>query len=488
MSLTAAMKTAQSSFSNVGLQSAVASKNIANASNPAYARRAAILATASSGATVVETQRAQNEALLKQNLLSISKASGQDTILAGLTQMKMMLGGEDYELAPSTYLAKLRDNLQTFADKPNEVSLAETVVADATDVANSLNSTSLALQKMRAEADADINTAVSELNRLLSEFHTYNDKVRQGTAAGTDVNDALDQRDKLLTDISSIIGVTTVTRTNNDLALYTSDGTVLFETVPRTVSFQPTTTYTATVDGNQVLIDGVPVQAGAGGNTSARGSLPALLQIRDHTAPTFQAQLDEMSRSLINMFSESVETPPGSGTFVQTDGLFVRNGVGVGDDFSIDTVVPGLSTVIRVNPDVITSQGGNAMLLRDGINDTFNIDNNASFSDLLNAYATAFETPTTFDAAAAIDTTGTILAFSTGSVGWLEQVRSAATTASDDKNALLGRTQEALQNVTAVSLDEELALLLDLEQSYKASAKLVSAVDEMINSLLQAAG
>jgi flagellar hook-associated protein 1 FlgK len=42
--------------------------------------------------------------------------------------------------------------------------------------------------------------------------------------------------------------------------------------------------------------------------------------------------------------------------------------------------------------------------------------------------------------------------------------------------------------VTSVSLDEELSLLLDLEQSYKASAKLVSAVDEMITSLLQAAG
>lgn len=481
MSLTAAMKTAQSSFSNVGLQSAVVSKNIANASDPAYARRAAVLATASSGATVVETQRAQNEALLKQNLLSISKASAQDTVLAGLSRMKMMLGGEDYELAPSTYLAKLRDNLQTFADKPNEVSLAETVVADAIDVATSLNSTSEALQKLRSEADADIDTAVKELNRLLKEFKTYNDQVRQGTAAGTDVNDALDQRDKLLTQISGLVGVTTVNRTNNDLALYTSDGTVLFETEARAVSFVPTTTYTATVTGNQVLIDGVPVQMGAAGNTSARGTIAGLLQIRDHAAPTFQAQLDETARSLINMFSEN--TVGGA-----MDGLFIRNGVAVGDDLAVDTMVPGLSTVIKVNPAVITNQGGNAKLLRDGINETFNIDNNASFSVLLNNYAAAFETPVTFDPAAAIDTNTSLLAFSSGSVGWLEQLRSAATTAADDKNALLARTQEALQSVTSVSLDEELALLLDLEQSYKASAKLVAAVDEMITALLQAAG
>jgi flagellar hook-associated protein 1 FlgK len=470
MSLSAAMKTAQSSFSNVGLQSAVASKNIANASNPNYARRAAILATASSGATVVETQRAQNEALLKQNLLSISKSSGQETLLAGLTQMKMMMGGEDYELAPSTYLAKLRDNLQTFADKPSEVSLAETVVSDAIDVANALNSTSNALQKLRAEADADIDTAVVELNRLLTEFKTYNDKVRQGTAAGTDVNDALDQRDKLLTEISGLIGVTTVNRTNNDLALYTSDGTVLFETVPRTVSFLPTTTFTAAVDGNQVLIDGVPVQAGAGGNTSAQGSIAALLQVRDYVAPTFQKQLDEIARGAIEVFSEG-----------GVEGLFTSNGLPAVTD-------PGLAAVIRVNPDVISSEGGNPTKLRDGINAVYNTDNNASFSELLNGYASAFEAPVSFDPDASIETTTTLLSFSSSSVGWLEEIRSAATTAGGDKSALLGRTQEALLNVTAVSLDEELALLLDLEQSYKASAKLVAAVDEMIASLLQAAG
>ena len=463
------MKTAQSSFSNTALQTAVASKNIANATNPAYARRAAILATASSGATVVQTARAQNEALLKQNLLSISKAAGQDTLLTGLTRIKMMLGGEDYELAPSTYLAKLRDNLQTFADKPNEVSLAETVVADAIDVANALNGATLAVQAMRADADADIATAVTELNRLLKEFQTYNDQVRLGTAAGTDVNDALDQRDRLLTEISGIVGVSALKRTNNDIALYTSDGTVLFETVPRTVSFSPTATYTAAVTGNQIYIEGVAIPAGAGGNTSAQGTLAALLQVRDNVAPTFQNQLDEIARGLIGMFAEGAN-----------EGLFTSNGMPSVTD-------PGLAGVIKVNPLVVTAQGGNPMRLRDGITFTANTAGDASFSVLLNNYAAAFEETRSFATDAAITTSATILSFSTASVGWVEQLRSAATTAGEDKGALLGRTQEALLSVTAVSLDEELALLLDLEQSYKASAKLVAAIDEMITALLNAA-
>lgn len=76
--------------------------------------------------------------------------------------------------------------------------------------------------------------------------------------------------------------------------------------------------------------------------------------------------------------------------------------------------------------------------------------------------------------------------FAASSVGWFEQIRSGASTADDNKAALLARTQEALGSVTGVSIDEELSLLLDLEQSYKASAKLISTVDAMMASLLEA--
>jgi flagellar hook-associated protein 1 FlgK len=161
------------------------------------------------------------------------------------------------------------------------------------------------------------------------------------------------------------------------------------------------------------------------------------------------------------------------------EGIFLSN--------TVDPADPGIAATIKVNPAFITAKGGDPTRLRDGFPTNENTDNDASFSKLLNKYATAFEAPRTFDVNAAIDTNTSILAFSTASIGWVEQLRSAATTASDDKSALLGRTQEALLNVTAVSLDEELALLLDLEQSYKASAKLVAAVDEMIAALLSAA-
>jgi flagellar hook-associated protein 1 FlgK len=69
-------------------------------------------------------------------------------------------------------------------------------------------------------------------------------------------------------------------------------------------------------------------------------------------------------------------------------------------------------------------------------------------------------------------------------MGWLEQERSGATSANEAKSALYERSATSYSNNTAVSLDEELSLLMDIEQSYKAATKLVTTVDEMLKSLM----
>ena len=80
------------------------------------------------------------------------------------------------------------------------------------------------------------------------------------------------------------------------------------------------------------------------------------------------------------------------------------------------------------------------------------------------------------------------MTFASGSIGWLEDLRSNATTASDNKIALYERSFQSYSSETGVNLDEELSLLLDVEQSYKASAKLVSTIDEMLQAVLAMAG
>lgn len=483
MSLSSALISAQSVFTTTGQQTAIVSKNIANAGNADYTRRLALLGTSLNGTQVLSIQRSQNEALLKQNIASISQSSAQSSLLSGLETLKSALGGNDYEMAPSTYLASFRDALQTYAATPGNSTIAATVVSAAGDLVTSLNKTSTSVQSMRLDADKEIATSVASLNSLLSDFETVNTAVQSAVGSGTDASDALDQRDKILKQISEIVGISTVTRGSGDTVIYTNDGTVLFENKARQVTFTATSGFDATTTGNGIYVDGVPLKAGSGGNTSAEGKLGALLQLRDDIGPQYQTQLDEIARGLVTLFQEG--DPSGTPAVPYAPGLFTyTTSTPPATVPATGTVSAGLAASLIVNP---LAKETPQMIRDGGFNGVVSNTTNASgFSDLLDGFIDAFDGNLDFDTTTGLDASSSLSSFATSSIGWLEQLRSDASTANDNKTALLSRTGEALNNITGVSMDEELSLLLDLEQSYKASAKLVSTVDAMMAALLEA--
>ena len=54
------------------------------------------------------------------------------------------------------------------------------------------------------------------------------------------------------------------------------------------------------------------------------GRLSGLLQLRDHIAPAYQNQLDEIARSLVSMFAEKDQKTPA--TLPTVPGLFTYSG------------------------------------------------------------------------------------------------------------------------------------------------------------------
>ncbi|MFP5076332.1 flagellar hook-associated protein FlgK [Rhizobium sp. YIM 134829] len=486
MSLASAITTAQTIFSNTGLQTAVVAKNIQNAQNPDYARRLAMMTVSGDGYTI-SIQRAQNDALFRQNLTYTSNAGAQARLGDGLEMLRSVLGGNNYPSSPSSYLNALRTSLQTYSSSSGNLAAGATAVATAKDLANSLNTASAAAQELRAVADREIKDQVKDLNSYLASFEEVNNGIVGAMASGKDASDLLDKRDGLLKSISSIIGISTVERQNHDTVIYSSDGAVLFETLPRKVTFTPTENFDVTVTGGAIAIDGVTVKPGSGGNTSSQGTLTALLQLRDTVAPEMQKQLDEIARGLIKTFAESDPDPATAPVLATKAGLFQQRS---GTTTPITTVppdgiwVPGLAASIMVNPIAVSDP----TKLRDGgMNGTGYIANPtgaAGYSAHLDSYVSAMSTKITFDPAAGLSAETTIMDYASSSVGWLEQLRKSSASAETTKSAMLAQTSEALSKETGVSLDEELSLMLDLEQSYKASSRLLSTVDQMIQSLL----
>ncbi|WP_027038238.1 flagellar hook-associated protein FlgK [Mesorhizobium ciceri] len=484
MSLSTALSIAQSALMNTARQTSVVSRNVADASNPDYSRRQAVVTSTAPGARSVDIQRAANELLFRQNLGALSAWSGQSALYSGMDQLGVAVNGVDNASSPSTAIADLQKALQLYATSPSNQNLGASVIDAAKQVVRSLNEGSKAVQDFRTQTDGQIATAVDDLNSLLGQFQDANTAVMSGTRSGTDVSDALDQRDALLKKISNYVPVSTFTRGDNDMVITTGDGTTLFETIPRTVTFAASAGYTAGAAGNAVYIDNVPISAGAGGNTSASGTLAGLLQLRDGVASTMQSQLDETARGLITAFAETAPS------MANAAGLFTWSGAPAVP--AAGTLVTGLAASISVNAAMDPSTGGNPTLLRDGGANgaayVANTGGGASYSTLLVAYGDRLDQPMTFDPAAGVSATSSVSDYAANSIGWFEGVRQQASTASDAKEALASRSAEALSNATGVNVDQEMSLLLDLEHTYQASARMMKTVDDMMTALLNAVG
>jgi flagellar hook-associated protein 1 FlgK len=485
MSLTTALNIAQSALWNTSRQTSIVSRNVADASNPDYTRRSAVIMSTAPGARFVDVQRAASELLFKNNLKALSSFEGQQTLYDGMERLGLAVNGADNATSAATAIGQLQQALQTYSASPSNRNLAENAVNAARDAVRTLNDGTQAVQTFRADMDSEIATAVSDLNDLLNQFKDANSDIVSGTRNGRDVSDSLDRRDALLKQISSLVGVSTYTRPGNDMVIMTTDGATLFETIPRTVTFAPQSVYSAGTPGNSVYVDGMPIVGGSGGNTNASGKIAGLVQLRDTVAGTMQSQLDEIARGLITAFAE---TDGSGGPLPPLAGLFTWPGAPAIP--ASGTVVGGLAGAISLNAAFDSSVGGDPTLLRDGgANGPGYVHNSSgasSFANLLISYADKLDEPISFDPVAAIGTSQSVAGFSTNAISWFEGVRKDASTAAEAKEALATRTAEALSNATGVNVDTEMSLLLDLEHAYEASSRLIRAVDEMLTALLAA--
>ncbi|TYC58648.1 flagellar hook-associated protein FlgK [Rhodobacterales bacterium] len=494
MSLSVALRVAQSALAARQTEASVIARNISGAQDPGYSRKSVMLSqvyngTGVSGGVRVEgVKRVTDSALYSSLLKSTSVGTSQEAVLIGVTRMHETVNDTELEMSPAAKLGQLQLSLQNFASDPNNAILAQDVLQSSKDMASTLRSSSALVQDVREKADADIASSVREVNNLLGQLEDLNSVIVKGTQSGTDVTDAMDSRDQVLLALSEEMGITTLDRKDGDIVVYTDSGVTLFETTARKVSFEPTVVYDAATVGNAVYVDGVPV-AGPGSMMPINsGRLQGLAELRDDVAVTYQNQLDEVARGLIEAFAESDQV----GTGPDQAGLFTWPGAPAVPPTSTHQV--GLAAEIIVNPNADPDQGGNLDLIRDGgISDPFDPDYSynpsgaAGFPGRLQELVDAFDADRVFDAGVELDPSDSLAGFAASSVSWLQTNRKTMTSNVEVQSVIVGRTAENLNNTTGVNIDEEMTLLLDIERAYSAASRLIAAVDSMLDDLLAAA-
>jgi flagellar hook-associated protein 1 FlgK len=209
------------------------------------------------------------------------------------------------------------------------------------------------------------------------------------------------------------------------------------------------------------------------------GALAGLANLRDNVSVTYQAQLDATAAGLINAFAET--NPSNSSSSLA--GLFTDAG-STALPFASD--VTGIAGQITVNAAVNPSQGGNPDLLANGINFNLNTANDASYDGQLQQVLTNLSANQTFAAAGGIGTSNTLSGYAAASVSWLDAEQQSVSSESTYQSTLLSTSTTALSNATGVNLDDEMSQMLNLENSYGASAKLLTTIDNMFSDLTSA--
>ena len=466
---------------NAGLTSIV-SRNIANAQNSTgyVSAKVAHLVTGSSGSAVIQSIADLTNASLFNSMLSSTSAKAAAQALSnGVAQLQQTVSdatstsdSTTAAASPSSLLQSLATALQTYSSSPGSTSAASAVFSAAQNLTQGLNAASATVQTVRETADQDMVASVATVKSLLSQFQQVNTAIVNGTATGADVTDALDQRNTVLQSLSQQIGVTTATASNNSMSIYTDSGVTLFDTIPRSVTMAANTTYTASTTGAAVTIDGVPVTGANAIMPIQSGALAGLANLRDTVATQYQSQLDSIAGGLIKDFAEAGSVP----------GLFITTT----NSTSLPSSTSGLASEITVS-----AVGGDLTSIRDGTINSATSQNptpltpSAGFNTVINSYMTKLATQT-FPSGSGLASPNTVTGQAADSASWLDAQYQSASNNATYQTTLSSQASQALSNATGVNIDQQMSRMLDLENSYQASAKLISTINSMFNSLLQA--
>jgi flagellar hook-associated protein 1 FlgK len=210
-----------------------AGQNIANAATPGYSRQTVIQAATTpqamgygyigQGTQVTEIQRVYNSYLGNQVVSAQTNKSQLDAQYAQIQQIDNMLADPKTGLSPAiqNYFNSLQD-LSTF---PADAPARQTVLSNAGALVASFQNVQGRMEDVRQGINQQITASVQTINQTAQQLVAVNQAIEraQSLSNGQPANDLLDQRDKLVQDLSKQIKVT-VSQQDNQYSVFIGNG------------------------------------------------------------------------------------------------------------------------------------------------------------------------------------------------------------------------------------------------------------------------
>jgi len=432
--------------------------NIANVDTPGYTRqRVSISAAYPEQSAVgqigsgiqVNNVRQIRDLFLGEQYREAQKYYGQWSYKEKILSQVESLFNEPNDNSLNNQLDNFWDSWSQLSTNSDSSNNREIILAKADQLVNGFHQLAWNLNTLRESIDRDMNNLTYEINSLTREIANLNDQIKTVELGDTRANDLRDARDYLTDQLSDIIDVNTVETTNGATRVYMGsmilvDGSDQFDigTITENKDGQPMST---------LVWEGTKVEL-----RNLNGELSGLLEMRDKIIPEYQARLNELAGSLVtevNLIHQS-----GYGEDGTTNIAFF-------DPNYTDASTIRLNSVIEDDISKIVSSadldGDNLVAL--AISDLRNTKVMSSGSKSINEYYNS-------------------LVGSLG-VGVLE-----ATSFTSNYELMLNQIDNSRQSVQGVSLDEEMANMIKSQHAYDAAARVITAMDQALDTVISRMG
>ena len=437
----------------------VISHNVANSNTIGYSRQRVDLVAASGAGVGIHSGSSQSlggvevagitrsrDSFLESRSLEASGSSAKLVASHDVLMSVEALIGEPSDHGIIAGLDAMWGAFDDLANFPDALPQREAAIQSAVTVTGRLNEIDRQLRQLHETTKESLQSDVARVNALTSEIATLNEAI-SAVAADLSPNDLLDQRDLAASSLAQLVGARTRTLADGSMDVYLGNTTLVQGSRTFTVEVAETTDATLSPLGFQRV--GLEV-AGLVTVTDIAGSLGGKLDGLNGTVPDSINSLNEVAQQLItdvNTLHQAGEDLDGAagGTFFD------------GSDAGTISVSAGIQSDARRVAAASLSGG-----TRDG-------SNAADIANLRSSTTGADATAVSFVAT---------LGLTTQAVGQRASAESDA----------FQRVEEARLTARSVNVEEEMVDLIEAQRSYEAAARVVSTIDQMLDTLVNRLG
>jgi flagellar hook-associated protein FlgK len=309
------------------------SNNIANISTDGYTRQTTNLSAGApqnlagiylgTGVKLDGIKREFSEFVESGLRNSFSGLTTQTPLLQYANRILDVMGGENVSLTPA--LDKFFASARALSADPSSTDLRSVFLRDADGLASRFRELDSQISGVESDTRAELNDNLSKLGGLANQLAQINAQMRTNSDVAKQSPELLDQRDKVLRDMSKLAGIQVTQKGNGEvsvsLGLSSGEGLIVDGSTARSISASFNDGSAGKVD---IVIDpyGHPTTiSGING-----GTVSGLLSFRQQALEPIQNKLDYLVRSVADAVNE-----------IHRNGVDARGNQGE-DLFTIDPV------------------------------------------------------------------------------------------------------------------------------------------------------